>query len=78
MCVLGCQTMRPTAYRTFELSDRHKKTDEQHYQFLFQDFSVMFVFYSTHATKLLLYSGKDILDNDINLTNPTTTKDISI
>jgi hypothetical protein len=30
----------------------------------------MFFFYSTHATKLLLYSGKEILGNDINLTNP--------
>jgi hypothetical protein len=46
-------------------------------QFFLGFFSDAF-FYSTHTTKLLLYSDKEVLDNDINLTNPTTTKGISI
>ena len=71
--VLPLNNIEPADYRTVI-----RKQMSSTISFYFRIFQSCFFIYSTHATKLLLYSGKDILDNDINLTNPTTTKGISI
>ena len=71
--VLPLNNIEPADYRTVI-----RKQMTSTINLYFRIFQSCFFFYSTHATKLLLYSGKDILDTDINLTNPTTTKGISI